>query len=256
MTDSRPLAGKTALVTGAARRLGRAIALDLAAQGANIVLHFQQSKSAAVVTAGEVELCGVKVYLEAADLTCATATERLFARAHAAAGGIDYLVNNASVFSESRLTDFTLSALEKNIKVNAYAPLILMREFVKQVTPNNGTTGAAAIVNLLDTRIEEYDSAHAAYHLSKRMLATLTRMAASEFAPRVRVNAVAPGAVLAPAGESQSYLERLVTDIPLRRTGSPADVARAVRFLLAEPFITGQILYVDGGQHLKGRMYG
>jgi pteridine reductase len=102
----------------------------------------------------------------------------------------------------------------------------------------------------------EYDRAHAAYHVSKRLLADFTRMTALEFAPAVRVNAVAPGLVLAPEGEGAGYFAGRVKDVPLGRHGEPGDVARAVVFLLASPFVTGEVLFVDGGQRLKGDMYG
>ncbi len=136
-----------------------------------------------------------------------------------------------------------------NITVNAFAPLVVSRDFAKQCAEG-------AIVNLLDTRIVEYDRAHAAYHVSKRLFADFTRMTALEFAPRVRVNAVAPGLILPPEGKGEDYFFARVKEVPLGRHGAPEDVARAVIFLLESPFVTGQVVFVDGGQRLKGDMYG
>ena len=112
------------------------------------------------------------------------------------------------------------------------------------------------IVNFLDTRIEDYDRKHAAYHLSKRMLYTLTRMMAIEFAPLVRVNAVAPGLILPPPGKDESYLAQLAHTNPLGRYGDPSHIVEAVLFLVRNDFVTGQVVFVDGGRHLKGKMYG
>ncbi|MFW6158915.1 MAG: SDR family oxidoreductase, partial [Planctomycetota bacterium] len=113
-----------------------------------------------------------------------------------------------------------------------------------------------AIVNFLDTRVVAYDREHVAYHLSKRMLFSLTRMMALEFAPAVRVNAVAPGLILPPPGRDRAYLERLKSSNPLNRVGTLGQVTEAVLFLLGNEFVTGQVVFVDGGQHMNGRTYG
>jgi hypothetical protein len=126
--------------------------------------------------------------------------------------------------------------------------LELCREFAKQVR-------GGAIVNFLDTRVLDYDREHMSYHLSKRALFTLTRAMALEFAPAIRVNAVAPGLVLPPAGKDQSYLDALVHTNPLQAHGSVEDVAAAVLFLVTSPFVTGQVIYVDGGRHMLGGVY-
>ena len=135
------------------------------------------------------------------------------------------------------------------MRINAWAPFVLGRALARE-------RRGGCIVNLLDSRITDYDAEHAAYHLSKRMLATLTRMMALEFAPRVRVNAVAPGLILPPPGEDDGYLERLKRTNPLERHGEPADVAEAVLFLARSLFVTGQTIFVDGGRHMRGAVYG
>jgi hypothetical protein len=243
-------AGTVALVTGAALRLGAAISRRLAAGGADLVLHCRASREAAEELAAEVRAAGRRAWVLAADLDDPAMAEALLPRAAEAAGGpVTVLVNNASIFPRDRVTDFTLADLEHNLRVNTWAPLVLSRALAAQGEPG-------VVVNLLDCRIHDYDEEHAAYHLSKRMLFSLTRMTALEFAPRVRVNAVAPGLILPPPGEDESFLERMAHTNPLHAHGSPGEVAAAVDYLVRAPFVTGQVIHVDGGRHMRGRVYG
>ena len=241
--------GKTALITGAGKRVGKATALALAKHNVNLVLHYRSSRDEAEVVASECRSMGVESWIVRADLSDPEQARGLLEKAAKDAGPIQILVNNASIFTKSQLMDFSLQALEDNIQVNAISPLLIGRSFVKQ-----GCNGA--IINFLDTRITEYDVDHAAYHLSKRMLFTLTRMMALEFAPSVRVNAVAPGLILPPPGEDIAYLQNLAHTNPLNRIGSPAGITGAVLFLLNSEFVTGQVIFVDGGYHMKGSVYG
>lgn len=248
MRDQTALAGQTALVTGAAKRLGRAIALTLADAGMDLVIHFGSSAEQAERTAEDVRRLGRRATTIVAALDDPSEAEVLFDRAGCEAGPIDLLVNNASVFPSDGLLDFTAESLQRNVQVNAMAPLLLARRFAAQ-----GRDGC--IVNLLDARMVDYDRQHVAYHLSKRMLHAITRMLAMELAPRVRVNAVAPGLVLEPEGKDADYLDRLAHTNPLNRHGSPQDVAEAVLFLARSGFVTGQTIYVDGGRNLRGNLY-
>ena len=129
------------------------------------------------------------------------------------------------------------------MEVNAWVPFILSRTFAERV-------GRGKIINLHDSRLKGYDLAHAGYILSKHVLAAMTRMMALEFAPNVTVNAVAPGLILPPPDKDESYLQSLVHTVPLQRHGEPQDIADAVAFLIQSDFITGQVIYVDGGRHL------
>ena len=243
------LKGRTALVTGAARRLGAATALELARYGAAVVVHYGRSQAEAEQVAESARSLGVRAWTVAADLADPAAAEALFDRAVHVAGPIDILINNASIFPRGTLATLSPADFHANIDVNALAPLVLSRRLFAQGRPG-------CIVNFLDARITEFDSDHAGYHLSKRMLFSLTRMMAIEFAPAVRVNAVAPGLILPPDGEDERYLDRLAHTNPLGRHGDARDITDAVLFLIHSEFITGQVIFVDGGRHMKGAMYG
>ncbi len=249
------MAGRKALVTGGALRIGRGIALALARQGAKLLLHCNRScleadKLAKEITAagGEAEILRADL-AGLADLADPEQVEQLMTRSGEA--GPDILINNASIFPTDSFADFTPAGLEHSVRVNSLAPALLSRAFARQ-------TGKGDIINLLDCRIGDYDAGHLSYHLSKQMLFSLTRIMALELAPGIRVNAVAPGLVLPPAGEeySDELKARLAESNPLQRWGTIEEVSRAVLFLLENPFITGQVIYVDGGRHLRGGGYG
>jgi NAD(P)-dependent dehydrogenase (short-subunit alcohol dehydrogenase family) len=191
----------------------------------------------------------------AADLSSAAQCESLLKRAQDLAGPIDVLINNASIFEEGLLTEITVDDLNRNMMLNAYAPLLLSRSFV-ELNKGRRTAALPVIINMLDTRITNYDRQHAAYHLAKRTLFTLTKMMALEFAPGVRVNGVAPGLLLPPAGKDRSYLKQLKSTNPLNAIGTVEQVVEAVRFLINNEFITGQVIFVDGGRNLLSNTYG
>jgi pteridine reductase len=242
------LAGRTALVTGAGKRLGRAISLGLAARGVNVVIHYNRSGGEASSLLEEVQALDARGWLVAADLEDPGQLDTLFDRAASQAGPIDILVNNASIWPQQTLWDVTDQSLTQAMRVHALAPLVMARALARQRRPGH-------VINMLDTRVTSYDRDHAAYHVSKRSLLTLTRMLALELAPDVAVNAVAPGLLLPPEGQDESYLERLAHTNPLHRHGGPQDIVDAVLFLLTSRFVTGQVLYVDGGYHMKGHLY-
>lgn len=238
------LKGKVALITGAGKRIGRALAIALADEGVHIVAH--DRKVMEVETAkvcDEVVECGARAWSITADLERPEEYESLITRAMKAAGSLDILINNASIFLPNTVMDVGFGDVMRHLQVNAWAPFVLSRDFARLVSRGK-------IVNLLDTRVAGYDRGHAAYVLSKRMLSDLTMMCALEFAPEFTVNAVAPGLILPPAGQDESYLNKLAESVPLRKHGGPGDIADAVLYLLKSDFVTGQIIYVDGGKHL------
>ncbi len=243
------LLGSTALITGAAHRLGRATALTLARAGVDVAIHYGRSAAAAAELAEEIRSLGRRSVHLGADLSRPEEAAPLVERALDALGSLEILINNASIFPENTLRGLSVADIQQNVQINAVAPLFLARAFAER-------GGRGSVINLLDCRIADYDARHAAYHLSKRMLYSLTKMMALEFAPRIRVNGVAPGLILPPPGEDEAYLARLAHTNPLQMYGDAGDITSAIRYLLESRFVTGQVLYVDGGRHLKGCVYG
>ena len=239
------LEGQTALVTGAALRIGQAIVLALAEQRANVVIHYRHSATRAEELRQLLMERGGKAFCVGADLDNPDEADSLIDRARAVAGPIQILVNSASEFLPEALEAMTHASLVHSMTVNAWAPFALTRAFARQATRGK-------VVNFIDAQITGSDLAHASYILSKQLLATLTAMTALQYAPGITVNAVAPGLILPPAGKDESYLDGLARSLPLKRHGGLADIIRAVSFLLESDFVTGQVVYVDGGRHLIG----
>jgi NAD(P)-dependent dehydrogenase (short-subunit alcohol dehydrogenase family) len=244
------LKGRTAVITGASKRIGRALAIALAEEGVNIVAHDRRSQEADTIkVCGEVKDCGAKSWKVLADLEKPEEYESLIAQALKEAGSLDFLINNASIFLPNTPMDVGFGDITRHLHVNAWAPFVLSREFARLAERGK-------IINLLDTRITGYDRAHVAYVLSKKMFSTLTMMCALEFAPGFTVNGVAPGLILPPAGMDENYLDGLARSVPLGKHGGPGDIADAVLYLLKSDYVTGQILYVDGGRHLGEEEHG
>lgn len=234
---------RTALITGAAVRIGRRIALALAREGWDIALHYNRSENEARRTAEDISAAGGACDLFQADLASFQQLETLVSRVLETFGRCDLLVNNASVFEGASLRDTEEALFDRAMAINLKAPFFLLRNYARAVE-----SGEA--INLLDTRIAGTKTAYFAYSLAKKALGDLTRMAARELGPDFRVNGICPGLVLAPEGQGPGYLERLSAKIPLRRPGEVDDVVRAVEYLLDNPFVTGEILFVDGGERL------
>lgn len=246
MTDQPSLTGQVALVTGGAMRIGRATALALASAGARVAIHYSRSAQAAEKLASDLRKRGSDVWTLQADFKSQDETVTLVPRVREMAGRLDILINNASLFPADTIADANLEQVIGNMTVNTWAPFSLGRSFAQQ-------TESGVIINFLDTRIAGYDFQHLSYILSKNALALLTRMMALEFAPGVRVNAIAPGLILPPPGQDKSYLRTQADTVPLKRHGGTQDIADTVLFLIRSHFITGQTVYVDGGRHLLER---
>jgi len=251
-----PLSGQAALVTGAGKRIGSAVAARIAAAGGDVVVHHHRSAKEAEVLAGALRKLGVEAATVEADLADAADRKRLVAAASKALGKrMTMLVNNASTFPLCTLAELSLEHLHEAVEVNAWAPFELTMALAGQVPAG----GRGSVVNFLDARIVDEDRRHVGYHLAKRTLADFTRLCALELAPRVAVNAVAPGPTLPPPGmgeeEAKRLMARLRRRLPMQRTAEPEDLAEAVTYLLSTRVVTGQVLYVDGGRHL-GRQPG
>jgi len=232
------------LVTGAAKRLGRAIALDLARHGWNIAIHYNHSEKEARATAADAATTGVKVALLKADL--AGECETLVARAAAELGPLCALVNSASLFENDDWYSVTRESWDRHMETNLRAPFILSQEFARQVPRG----GEGAIVNLIDQRVLKPTPQFMTYGLSKAGLYWLTTTLAQALAPRVRVNAVGPGPVLRNERQSDGDFARQQSSTILGRGAGPQDVCDAVRYLLEARAVTGEMIAVDGGQHL------
>ena len=237
---------KTALVTGAGRRLGRAIALDLAADGWNIVIHYNSSEDEADSAAQAVRAFGMEAATVRCDLSKEADTRTLIDRAAAELGPLTALVNSASLFEDDAWNTVTRKSWDDHLEINLRAPFVLAQGFARQLP--GGVTGN--IVNVIDQRVLKPTPQFLSYSLSKAGLHWLTTTLAQGMSPKVRVNAVGPGPTLRNARQSEADFERQRHATILERGADPADVCAGVRYLLAAPAVTGQMIAVDGGQHL------
>jgi len=247
LSTPRPVA----LVTGAARRIGRAITLELAAHGWDLVLHGRDSRHGdAEATAAEARARGAQAWLLAADLADEAACNALVPAAVAAAGRLDAVVNNASAFEYDSVASFGHAAMDRHWRANTAPAVLLARALHDHLAARDGR---GCVVNLLDQKLANPNPDYFSYTLSKAALAEATVMLAQALAPRLRVCGVSPGVTLlsGPMDEAEFAAAHRLT--PLQRSSTPEDIAGAVRFLLESPAITGHTLLVDGGQHLLGQ---
>ena len=237
---------KTVLITGGAKRLGRAIVLDLARHGWSVAIHYNSSEKEARATAADAATAGVKVALLKADLSRESETATLIERAAQELGPLTGLVNSASLFENDDWYSVSRESWDKHMETNLRAPFVLAQAFARQVPRD----AHGAIVNLIDQRVLKPTPQFFSYSLSKAGLKWLTTTLAQALAPRVRVNAVGPGPTIINTRQSQADFTRQREATVLGRGAEPQDICDAVRYLLDASAVTGQMLAVDGGQHL------
>lgn len=240
------LTGKVALVTGGAVRVGRALAQALAGRGVRVALHYGRSQAAAEEAVAAIRAMGGEVEPLEADLRDAAHVAGLMGRAVKRFGRVDILVNSAAVFGPGELAAATETIWDEQFAVNLKAPFFLSRAFASHVRGER----SGAIVNIADWRAVRPGPSHISYTLTKAGIVAMTQGLALALAPNIRVNAIAPGAILPPPGEDEAYLDRLAERIPLKRHGGPEEVARALLYLLEAEFVTGQVMFVEGGERL------
>jgi pteridine reductase len=238
--------GKVAIVTGGAVRLGKALALALAEHGARVVVHYGSSAAPAQATVRQIQAMGSDALAIQADLSQPGQTPSIVERAAAYFGQVDILVNSAAIFEPGNWDDTTEANWDRHFAINLKSPFFLSQAFAVHV----GRERAGHIVNIADWRGVRPGTGHVAYTLTKAALIAMTKSLAQALAPNIQVNAIAPGMILPPPGQDQAYLERWAHQIPAQRVGSPEEVARALIFLLRSDFVTGDLIFVTGGQHL------
>ena len=234
-----------ALVTGGADRIGKAVTVHLAQQNYNLVLHYNSSKEKAQKLKEELESIYADITVELLQINFLKDNDfdEIFTELKKKKITIDILVNCASDFIPSGFREKGSELLDKEMTINFKIPYLLTKAFAS-------VYGKGNIINFVDTKVAKNNTVHLDYILSKKLLSDFTKISAVELAPKIRVNAIAPGLILPPEGKDESYLLNLAKDIPLKTIGNLDEILKAFQFILDSYFFTGQILYIDGGEHL------
>ncbi|TNE62731.1 MAG: SDR family oxidoreductase [Alphaproteobacteria bacterium] len=246
MSAARP----AVLITGAARRIGRALALDLAGHGWDVAIHYHGAADEAEAVAREIKALGARAVLLGAELADADAASGLVPAAVKALGRpLDAVINNASMFEKDDVRSLTADSFDRHQAVNLRAPLLIAQAFARTLPAHH--TGA--VINIIDQRVLKLNPQYMSYMVSKSGLWTLTRTLAQALAPRIRVNGIGPGPTLKNTRQSDADFAEEQARTLLRRGPDLAEICGAVRFLLETPSVTGQMIALDGGQHLNWR---
>ena len=236
---------KKIIITGGAPRIGAAIAKSLVNFDTKIVIHFNKSKISALKLKKELEELGAETYLIKTDLNNLKQTQNLVKKAYKLMKGLDCLINNASIFENDNLENFSEKLFDKHININLKAPALLTQNFKKLLKDKNG-----CIVNIIDQRIEKLTPFFFSYTLSKSSLAILTKTSAMKLAPNIRVNGVSPGPTLKNKRQSERHFKKQWKSILLRKKVDLDNICKGVKFLIDNDNITGEIINIDGGQRL------
>ena len=236
---------KKIVITGGATRIGAAIAKSLANYGTSITIHYNKSKIKALKLKRELEKLGSEVYLLKADLNNLKQTQALLKLAYKKMRGLDCLINNASLFENDNLQNFTDKSFVKHLNINLKAPAILIQNFKKILKNSEGN-----IINIIDQRVEKLTPFFFSYTLSKSSLATITKIAAMKLAPNIRVNAISPGPTLKNKRQSESHFKKQWKSVLLKKKVDLKNISETVKFLIKNDNITGEIINVDSGQRL------
>ncbi len=230
------------MITGAARRIGRAISMALALEGYDLILHYNRSDLQIQELVRELKNIDINITLLQADFNHPEQVQKMW-NSIPKNRKPTVLINNASIFYDTGIHTMGIEDIDRHLRINFSTAYLLTKLMAAENTGGN-------IINILDTRIVRNDTNYLDYALSKKLLWEFTRISARILAPTIRVNGIAPGLILPPPEKALSYLKNKSQDIPLKRHGEPANITQTINFLLANHFITGQIIYVDGGEHL------
>lgn len=239
-------AAKNALVTGAAKRVGRAIALDLARHGWAVAVHYRSSEAEAHEVVAAIRDGGGKAVAIRADLAREAEVEGLLPLAAESLGALQCLINSASAFERDSLEDVTCQSWQLHMAVNVRAPLLLTQSFFRQLRAGD----EGNVINIIDERVWNLTPHFVSYTVSKSALWTLTRVLAPALAPRIRINGIGPGETLPSFHQTEESFTRMCATMPLGRGTTPEEICEAVRFILGARAMTGQMIVLDGGQHL------
>ncbi len=234
---------KAALITGGGKRLGKAISLSLAERGYDIAIHYNHSDKEAKETADLIREKGRKCEIFQSNLSDISQVRSLIPTVFEVFPQCSILVNSASIFENIGFNNVTEEIFERDFNTNFKAPFFLSQDFSKE-------DDAELIINMLDMRINKIETEHFTYNLTKKALRDFTLMAAKALGPKIRVNGICPGPILPPPDKDIKYLEQIAKNTPLQKPGNPDYIITAVKYLLDNSFVTGQCLFVDGGQHL------
>lgn len=232
------------LITGAANRIGKQIAIYFASKGYNIAIHYSHSRENAIKTQEEIKTkYNVECEIFKADFLNKTETSKLLSQVQSKFE-IMHIVNSASIFYENKFSDIGMSDFDVFMEINLKVPYLLTKQFAQ--TASEGSS----VINILDTKITQNKTKHFDYLLSKKFLEVFTKQVAYELAPKIRVNGIAPGVILPPKDKDEDYINGLLYNVPMRSVGSPEKITHAIDFLINNEFVTGQIIFIDGGENL------